>query len=581
MQAKGACVASLLPLAAIFHNQQRHPPCQQHLLAAFLRRGLNLRHFMAAQGAGGEMKKQAKAKGEVKTEAKARDKGEVKAEVKPKGEVKAEVKAEVKPTPTAKSPEGTEVASPSTRRVAEKEMMNRINRSEGAGRSPGGPKRRKIGEEQEGGGGEEEEKVVTRPPPPSSQYQELGARPKAGQAGQGARPKAGQGVPCLEQAGKERERLDEEAVKNIKAKVKVLQENKFFKSMSEICCLVEENKKIAKVGQEEKVKLFELLTERMEIDDVKGSEKVQKPKIDMEMMGTKDGSLREKQKRLSHRMGELTRIDNLRAEGRVHDQKEMKKQDDEVRNLKEEMKEFNEETRKFGESMKKYKEEVQIWKIKVKEGKNLKQGARLEAGQGRQVGASQRHRGKEEGELGAEETVTDITEKLGKYNCQVIPVEAKVVASQNSRGEEKLKEETKLEDRKLRKFNEEAKKRKEANQLEEERLQRVKAEERERRREEVRSSLLPGVRCRRPGCQEGLITGFPSTSYTMVRCRSRCSTSYHPACWAAARRGLVGRARDRDCLGLPCTTPDCQAVITRWLTTEHLEVLKNVAICSN
>ena len=106
----------------------------------------------------------------------------------------------------------------------------------------------------------------------------------------------------------------------------------------------------------------------------------------------------------------------------------------------------------------------------------------------------------------------------------------------------------------------------------------VMAEERERRREEVRSSLLPGVRCRRLGCQEGLITG----SFTRVMCRSRCSTCYHPACWKAARRELVGRGREKECLGTPCNTPDCQAVIPRWCATPRMQViLKNLAMTSS
>ena len=209
------------------------------------------------------------------------------------------------------------------------------------------------------------------------------------------------------------------------------------------------------------------------------------------------------------------------------------------------------------------------------------QRVRPKAGQGRQVGARERQEGREECKVGAEGTMADIEEKLREDNSQVTPVRTKAVARQNPRKEEqKLMEETKPDDREPRKLIEEAKKLEEANQMEkEERLQRGKAEERERRREEVRSSLLPGVRCRRLGCQEGLITGSPSTSFTRVRCRSRCSTYYHPACWEAARRELVGRGRERECLGLPCSTPDCQAVITRWCATPRLQVIPIIWHC--
>ena len=102
---------------------------------------------MATQGAVGEVKTEDKTKGGVKTEA--------------------------KPTPTARSPEGKEAASPTT------------------------------------------------PPPPSSQYQGLGARPKTGQ---GVRPEAGQGQG--RQGG-----LRQEADENLKqmTSVKLVMATKFEK----------------------------------------------------------------------------------------------------------------------------------------------------------------------------------------------------------------------------------------------------------------------------------------------------------------------------------------------------------------
>ena len=85
-------------------------------------------------------------------------------------------------------------------------------------------------------------------------------------------------------------------------------------------------------------------------------------------------------------------------------------------------------------------------------------------GQGRQVGARERQEGREECKVGAERTMADIEEKLREDNSQVTPVRTKVVASQNPRKEEqKLMEETKPDDRKPRKFIEEAEKLEEAN----------------------------------------------------------------------------------------------------------------------
>ena len=77
------------------------------------------------------------------------------------------------------------------------------------------------------------------------------------------------------------------------------------------------------------------------------------------------------------------------------------------------------------------------------------------------------------------------------------------------------------------------------------------------------------VRCRYPKCTEGPFTGAPSAR---VMCRSRCSIIYHSTCWLEVRKEVLGgKGRDKDCLGRPCTTPDCGGTIARCLDTAHLE----------